>query len=105
MVFPKLSDLKAYQMAYQVMLKGYQLLDIMPEYEKYNRTAQLRRSLSSAPANIAEGYGRFNYQENIQYCRQARGSLTETQAHLQAAADLKQIPTEKCQSLIKQAQE
>ncbi len=27
--------------------------------------------------NRAEGYGRFHYQENIQYCRQSRGSICE----------------------------
>ena len=27
--------------------------------------------------NIAEGHGRFSYQENIQFVRQSRGSLEE----------------------------
>nr|WP_299208590.1 four helix bundle protein [uncultured Dokdonia sp.] len=27
--------------------------------------------------NIAEDFGRFHYQENIQFCRMARGSLYE----------------------------
>lgn len=27
--------------------------------------------------NIAEGYGRFHYKENIQFCRQSRGSICE----------------------------
>lgn len=35
------------------------------------------RSSRSIADNIAEGYGRFHYQENIQYCRQARGSAYE----------------------------
>ena len=26
---------------------------------------------------IAEGFGRFHYQENIQFCRQSRGSICE----------------------------
>lgn len=38
-------------------------------------------------ANIAEGYGRFHFQENIQFCRQARGSLYETHDHLITACD------------------
>jgi four helix bundle protein len=33
-----------------------------------------RRSITN---NLAEGYGRFHYQENIQYCRQSRGSVYE----------------------------
>ena len=27
--------------------------------------------------NIAEGFGRFHFQENIQFCRQSRGSIHE----------------------------
>ncbi|PIR75836.1 MAG: four helix bundle protein [Candidatus Magasanikbacteria bacterium CG_4_9_14_0_2_um_filter_42_11] len=43
---------------------------------------QVCRSVSSIAANIAEGHGRFHFQENIQFCRQARGSLLETKDHL-----------------------
>lgn len=35
------------------------------------------RSSRFIASNIAEGYGRYHFQENIQFCRQARGSLTE----------------------------
>jgi four helix bundle protein len=42
-------------------------------------------------ANIAEGFGRHHNQENLQYCRQARGSLTETLEHLITAKDEKLI--------------
>jgi four helix bundle protein len=45
-------------------------------------------------ANIAEGFGRFHYQENIQFCRQARGSLDETHEHLVTAYDEKYINKE-----------
>lgn len=44
-------------------------------------------SCRSITANIAEGFGRFHHQENIQFCRQARGSLTETMEHLITAFD------------------
>jgi len=43
------------------------------------------RASRSATACIAEGYGRFHYQENIQFCRQARGSLYELLDHLDTA--------------------
>jgi four helix bundle protein len=38
-------------------------------------------------ANIAEGHGRYHYQENIQFCRQSRGSLYELLDHLTVALD------------------
>jgi len=39
---------------------------------------QLVRSTDSISANIAEGYGRFHYKENLHFCYYARGSLEET---------------------------
>ena len=58
------------------------MVKYMPQEEKYGITSQVCRSVSSIAANIAEGHGRFHFQENIQYCRQARGSLLETKDHL-----------------------
>jgi four helix bundle protein len=49
--------------------------------------AQVLDSSRSVTANIAEGFGRYHYQENIQFCRQARGSLTETMDHLITSYD------------------
>ena len=31
-----------------------------------------------APNNIAEGHGRWHFQENMQFCRVSRGSVEET---------------------------
>jgi len=53
----------------------------LPSSEKYVLIDQIRRSSRSIGNNIAEGYGRFHYQENIQFCRIARGSLFETLDH------------------------
>jgi four helix bundle protein len=58
-----------------------------PAEEKYSLIDQIKRSSRSVTANIAEGYGRFNYQETTQFMRQARGSLTETYDHLFTALD------------------
>lgn len=41
----------------------------------------------SVTANIAEGFGRHHHQENIQYCRQAKGSLVEMGDHLNVVLD------------------
>ena len=58
-----------------------------PSEEKYRMVDQLIRASWSITANIAEGHGRFHYQENIQFCRQARGSLSETLDHIICALD------------------
>lgn len=58
------------------------LLPLLPPEEKWALSSQLRRSVQSVPANIAEGYGRFNFQESIHFCYIARGSMAETKTHL-----------------------
>ena len=58
-----------------------------PKSEEYHLKSQVLDSSRSVTANIAEGSGRFHYQENIQFCRQSRGSLTETMDHMITAFD------------------
>ncbi|MFA5045213.1 MAG: four helix bundle protein [Paludibacter sp.] len=60
---------------------------LFPIEEKYRLTDQLIRASRSITANIAEGHGRYHFQENIQFCRQSRGSLSETLDHLICALD------------------
>lgn len=52
-----------------------EILPLLPAEEKWSMAQQIRRSTNSVPANIAEGYGRFHYQDNIRFCYIARGSL------------------------------
>jgi len=47
----------------------------------------MRRASRSATHNIAEGYGRFHFKENRQFCRQSRGSLYELLDQLIASND------------------
>jgi four helix bundle protein len=58
-----------------------------PKEEKFLLIAQIKDSARSITANIAEGYGRYHYQEAIQFCRISRGSLLETYDHLSSALD------------------
>ena len=66
----------------------------LPSDERFRLADQIIRAARSVTANIAEGYGRYHYQENIQFCRQARGSLYELLDHLTVALDEKYITEE-----------
>jgi four helix bundle protein len=70
-------DLESYQLAREFRKEIFKLIKLLPEEEKYNLASQMRRAATSLTNNIAEGHGRFHYQENIQFCRQSRGSLSE----------------------------
>jgi four helix bundle protein len=69
-----------------------------PKEEKFLLTAQALDAVRSITANIAEGFGRYHYQETIQFFRQSRGSLAETMEHLIASFDDGYID----QSILKQ---
>lgn len=58
------------------------VIPLFPTEEKWALSSQLRRSVQSIPANIAEGYGRYNYQETIHFFYIARGSMAETKTYL-----------------------
>ncbi len=59
-----------------------EMLPLLPAEEKYVLAQQLRRSSQSIPANIAEGHGRFYFQDNVRFCYIARGSLEESLSHI-----------------------
>lgn len=59
-----------------------EIMPLLPAEEKYALSQQLRRSSQSIPANIAEGHGRFYFQDNVRFCYIARGSLEETLSHI-----------------------
>jgi four helix bundle protein len=65
------------------------IVKTFPKEETYRLTDQLIRAARSIGNNIAEGHGRFHYQDNIRFCIMARGSLSETLDHLIIAHDEK----------------
>ena len=58
------------------------VIPAFPQEEKWALASQMRRAVQSIPANIAEGYGRYNFQETIHFCYIARGSMAETKTGL-----------------------
>lgn len=70
-------DLKVWKQARKLQSRVSKLVKTFPKKEQYRLTDQMIRSSRSVARNIAEGYGRYHYQENIQFCRHSRGSLSE----------------------------
>lgn len=100
MSIKSLETLEAWKRAKDFSLRIYHdVLPLLPSEEKWNLNQQPRRSSSSVPANIAEGYGRYYYQETIRFCYNARGSLEETLSHVVLCFELKYIPKELFNSL------
>ena len=91
-----MEDLEVWKQPRELRKSISALTKKFPKEELYRLTDQIIRSSRSCAANIAEGYGRFHYQENIQFCRQARGSLYETLEHIYCAFDENYINEEVC---------
>ena len=65
-------------------LKTYikeKILPSLPKSERFELYSQLLRASRSATANIAEGWGRYHYKENIKFLFNARGSIAEILDH------------------------
>lgn len=81
------------------------LTKTFPAEEKFKLTDQLIRSTRSINALISEGHGRFTYPDQIHFCVQSRGSLTETVNHLIDAYDEAYITQEQLTFLKIKAKE
>ena len=82
-------DLEVWQKCRDIRNEIWELCKNLPKEESRRLSDQMIRSSRSSTACIAEGYGRFHYQENIQFCRQARGSLYELIDHVLVAEECK----------------
>jgi four helix bundle protein len=80
-------DLECWEACVEVRIYISVLIKIFPAFEKFDLASNLRRASRSSTRNIAEGYGRYHFQENIQFCRQSRGSLFELIDDLITARD------------------
>jgi four helix bundle protein len=102
----RFQDLIAWKLGFRIAVLAYEVTKDFPNEEKYNLTGQLRRSASSIPANIAEGFGRHTPREYLNFPYYARGSVAETESHLELAYSLgflKQAQMDELQNLCLEA--
>ena len=87
-------NLEIWQEAHKLALEIYNISKLFPKDEIYGLTSQIRRAAVSVALNIAEGYGRYHYLEEINFLFNARGSITEVQSCLLLSKDLKYVKAE-----------
>ena len=75
-------DLIFWQLATQLKVRLYAIVDRPSVRRDFEFVQQLRDSAASGPSNIAEGFGRRSNAEFLHYLSIARGSLNEVQNHL-----------------------
>ncbi|MBD0287851.1 MAG: four helix bundle protein [Flavisolibacter sp.] len=93
------TELNVWKEARNFQLFIFNLCKSFPPEEKFRLSDQLIRASRSVAANIAEGHGRYHFQEQIQFCRQARGSLSEVLNHIYTAFDCSYISNEQVKEI------
>jgi four helix bundle protein len=98
-------DLIVWQKAMDLVVNVYRDTEAFPKTETYGLTSQIRRAVTSIPANIAEGQGRRLPGEYLYFLANARGSLSELDTHLEVALRIQYLSTERHLLLLDQLQE
>lgn len=96
-------DLKVWQAGMALAKASYLLTRRFPKAELFGLISQIRRAAVSIPANIAEGNGRENTGDYIQFLRIAQGSLKELETHLILAHEVEICPSQATHPLLEQA--
>ncbi|MFC5283680.1 four helix bundle protein [Pedobacter alpinus] len=101
MSFNNLDDLEVYKRAFALSdLVRSEVSNWKDFFLKDTLGKQLVRAADSIDANIAEGYGRFHYKENKNFCYYSRGSLLETKGFINKCKNRGLIETDKADLIL-----
>jgi four helix bundle protein len=98
-------DLIVWRKSLDLAVEAYRLTNSFPTHERYGLTSQIRRSSSSVPANIAEGYGRESSGAYAQQLRVAQGSLKEFETHVELAHRIGIVEEPALSTVLKNSEE
>jgi four helix bundle protein len=87
----RLEDLELYQLAESFSDEIWFIVLEWDYFAKDTLGKQMVRAADSIGANVAEGFGRFHFKENKNFCYFSRGSLIETKGWLTKAKTRKLI--------------
>lgn len=100
-MYIKLEDLEVYQLAEKIADQIWDICLTWDYFAKDTIGKQIVKAADSIGANIAEGYGRYSFKENLQFCYYARGSYFETRHFLRRASKRKILTKEQANELKK----
>ncbi|WP_439584393.1 four helix bundle protein [Dyadobacter bucti] len=95
----KLEDLQIYQLSMELSDGIWNVVQKWGVFSKDTVGKQLVRAADSIGANIAEGFGRYHFKENLNFCFYSRGSLYETKTWLTKAKNRNLLETDKFEEL------
>jgi four helix bundle protein len=81
-------DLDVWKLGIELTLRIYSMVAMLPPSERFELSAQMRRSAVSIPSNIAEGHARRQSKPYLNHVNIALGSLAELNPYLLLAMRL-----------------
>ncbi len=87
-------QLQIWERSHQLTLRIYRITRQFPSEERYGLIAQMRRSGSSIPTNIAEGCGRNSEADFARFLDHSMGSASELEYQLILSHDLGYLPAD-----------
>lgn len=94
-------DLAAYQLAYGAAVDVFRLTKSFPRDERFELTAQMRRSSRAVPVLVAEGYRRRRYPNAfVNKIGEADTEATETQVWLDLSHSFEYLAADRHAKLI-----
>ena len=88
------TDLECWKLANELKIEVYEIIARPDVAQDRDFCTDIKRSARSAPANIAEGFGRYTHREFAHYLSVAHGSLVETENHLRHLRDVGHLSLE-----------
>ena len=93
-------EIRVWQKSMDLAVASYQASARFPSDERFGLVSQIRRAASSVPANIAEGFGRWNSREFSRFLAIASGSLRELETHFLIAERLGYVSAIQLKSIL-----
>jgi len=87
MSIDRIENLNVWQESKKLCKNIYDIVKSYPTDEKYILVKHMKENGRGIPANIAEGFYRFYYQESIRFYQIARGCLGELKSDLYISLD------------------
>src|SRR5580704_11113580 len=104
MSYFNLEELEVYQLAESFSEEIWKVVARWDYFAKDTIGKQMVRSADSIGANIAEGYGRYHYKENRNFCYFSRGSIIETKGWLKKSKTRELLNEEQFHTLFEKLQ-
>jgi four helix bundle protein len=90
-IIQNFEDLNVWRKSHGLVLEIYKITNRLPREEMYGLTSQMRRSVISVAANIAEGFKRKGKRDKVNFYNISQSSLTELQYYLILVKDLEYL--------------